>query len=37
MNIKFYNRGLHAIKNMVKAKEQHVLKQLLQLFMRGTF
>lgn len=37
MNIKFSNRGSHAIKNMVKAKEKHVRKQILQLFVCGTF
>lgn len=37
MKIKFSKGGSHAIKNTVKAKEKHVHKQLLQLFMCGTF
>lgn len=37
MNIKLCNGGSLAIKNVVKAKEKHVHKQLLQLFMCGTF
>lgn len=34
---KFSSGGSHAIKNMVKAKEKHIRKQLLQLFICGTF